>query len=81
MDATKARRFLLELRFRNTARARRIVACLSQNFSVTLVRGRVSDAAAWYRFDLVGDVRRIDALRFLGARHGFAVGPVTEVAA
>jgi len=68
------RRFFLELRFWNTRFTSSILDWLIRNYSLKLLRGRVSASDAWYRVELVGDAGGIDALRSLGRQHGFYVG-------
>jgi hypothetical protein len=64
--------FFLDLRFRDAMRSGQIVDCLEQNFIVIRVRGRNAGGDGWIRVEM-GDVRKADALRRLGARHGFEV--------
>jgi hypothetical protein len=65
-------KFFLDLKFRDAMRSGQIVDCLEQNFVVARVKGRNAGFDAWVRVQL-DDVRQADALRRLGARHGFEV--------
>lgn len=80
MDNNNGRVFV-ELRFWNTRFTNSILDCLIRNYSLKLLRGRVSASDAWYRFELVGDARGIDALRSLGKQYGFYVGSAATAVA
>jgi hypothetical protein len=70
--------FRLDLEFHDALRSRPIVECLERHFVVTRVRGNGS--VAWVRVEL-DDVRKADALRRFGARHGFNVVASSKVVA
>lgn len=80
MDNSNSR-FFVELRFWNTRSMNSILDCLIRNYSLKLLRGRASASDAWFRFELVGDARGIDALRSLGKQYGFYIGSAAAAVA